>query len=337
MFDDIDSVAVLWLICQYLVSFGASVFLVGVVRQFAQKLRFTDYANSNTGNKGGAALGGGLAIVVVFVLVVLFATDDSGYVRRIAPTVVIVCVVGLLDDLFRIPPHLKIAGQLLGVSPYLYQLSPDPGYTAALAFFLVLSSNAWNVVDVMDSLLATIGTMCFLGSALVLLSYGLDARGLPGITLVAAGSLSGFLVWNRHPARVIMGDSGSLSLGMLYGIVVVEAFEISPLLAVAMLLPGLIPFWEVGFLIVQRSRRGIPFYRTTPDHFALRMLHNGRTVHQVIWRVLGCTGVLLVMSWMLVVTQFHRYVVISVVAIVVVATIWTFRFFDGLPLKGGHQ
>jgi UDP-GlcNAc:undecaprenyl-phosphate GlcNAc-1-phosphate transferase len=250
----------------------------------------------------------------------------TGTQWRIVAMIAALCGLGLLDDIFKLTPLVKVLGQVACAALYVIGEPTNVGAAVLMILFLILSSNAWNVVDVMDSLLASIGAVSMFGVCVVMLIHGFEPQGLPSIPLIASGALIGFLVWNRPPARIIMGDAGSLPMGMLYGLLAVESFADSALLAFAVILPGLIPFLEVGFLIVQRSRRGIPFYRSTPDHFALRMLHNGYTVAQIVKPVIWAGIGLVVLACILELTSFHEVLTIAAVVLLVGAVVWAYRF-----------
>jgi len=317
---------------------GGSVLLslgvVALTRVVALKLRFTDYPNPNTQNSGGAALGGGVGVVVTILLMFWLVPDQAGVQMRIGMLIAALCALGLLDDLFKLTPLVKVLGQTACAALYVLGGSFDGAAAAAAILFLILTSNAWNVVDVMDALLASIGTLALFGGCVVMLLHGLSPHGLPIIPAIAAGAVAGFLVLNRPPARIILGDAGSLPLGMLYGALVLEAFAQSPSLAITVCLPGLIPLLEVGFLLVQRSRRGIPFYHPTPDHFALRLVHNGYTIGQVIAPVVWSGIGLIVFASLLEFTSFHIIPILIVVVLLAVAVTWAYRFVIRLRVGG---
>lgn len=314
-------------------SFLVSLSAVALARGFFRRARFVDRPNANTGNGGGAAMGGGLAVIAVIFINSLLLLKGNELFWRISPTMVAVCLLGLLDDIYRIRPLVKVTGQLICGGLYLGRLAPEAEIAAVLMLFLVLSSNAWNVVDVMDSLLGSIGTMCFMGATLVLVVHGAGAEVLSTLSLVSAGTIAGFLVWNRHPASIILGDSGSLALGMLFGMIAIESFMISPLLAIPVLLPGMIPYLEVAFLILQRSRKRIPFYETTPDHFALRMLHKGHSVSYIITRVWIVGLGLSLIAILLVYSDFQIAVSIGASIVLLCGSLLAYRYFDRLPAR----
>ncbi len=322
------------LICLFLISAILSSIFVAATRRLALRSKFIDHPNSNTGNAGGAALGGGIAIVAAIFLMSLLTLGLDGAVGRIAVLAVSACLLGLLDDVFKLQPATKVIGQAACAILYAALTGVEFYEFVFIVLFLILTSNAWNVVDVMDSLLASIATVCLIGVSAVLAIHGIESRGLSAMALISAGSTAGFLLWNWPPAKILMGDAGSISLGMLYGALVTEAHSNAPGLAAALILPGLIPYLEVIFLIIQRSMKRIPFYETTPDHFALRLLHNGHTVGEVIAPVTWAGIGLSVLACLVAFTAFDFVVLAAVIVALSAAVWWAYRYFGRLPVRG---
>ncbi len=330
MLDSLARQNILWLGMLLGFSLLLSFCMVALTRFIALRLRFIDRPNGNTGNAGGAALGGGVGIAVTALLTLWLFPSNAEAQLPIMAMMAALCALGLLDDVFRLAPLVKVLGQAACAAVYIIPEAMNLHGAAFVMLFLIVSSNAWNVVDVMDSLLASIGAVALFGISIVMLVHGLDPRGLPSISIVISGALIGFLVWNRHPAKIIMGDAGSLSLGMVYGALVVESFSDSALLALAVILPGLIPYLEVGFLIVQRSRKGVPFYRSTPDHFALRLLHNGSTIAQIVKPVIWAGIGLVALACLLELTSFHTVLTIASTVLLAGAVVWAYRYLSRL-------
>lgn len=300
--------------------------LVGVVRIVARKFGFIDPPNPNTRNPGGAALGGGVGAILAIIVLASLATDQSTHWIAAGGVVASASLLGLVDDIRRLQPLFKVVGQIACGLILVYYLQLNSIEALAVITILVLCSNAWNVVDVMDSLLPIIGVLCFAGTALVCYLYGGPASELAEIAALAAGAMAGFLIWNWHPAKVILGDAGSLAFGMLYGTFIAQSLQISLRLTAAILVTGAIPFLEVGFLIVERSRRGIPFYVTTPDHFALRMLHSGYRVLPILLRVMLVGLACVIAAVLLVVSDYNLLSVIGMSIALGGWFAWAYRF-----------
>jgi UDP-GlcNAc:undecaprenyl-phosphate GlcNAc-1-phosphate transferase len=213
---------------------------------------------------GGVGIGVGLAVATWVAggaprQMAAFAVPAAGFLA-----------LGLVDDLRPFRPIVKLALQcglallaaLLGAAR-----QPVTGIAvvdgALLAAWIVLLVNAVNVTDVCDGLVGGI-------SAIALLFLGLWSAPVRPLAWGLAAACAGFLVFNRPPASIFMGDAGSHLLG--YGLAVLS-FPLlgewpGALRAGAVVAPFL---FEVALLTYTRTRRGRPFWVGSPDHFALRM------------------------------------------------------------------
>jgi len=191
-------------------------------------------------------------------------------------------VVGLLDDLVSLTPKQKIFGQLIAVLCYL-----KAGFYLKINFFgnlwnIVLSAfwflsviNAFNLIDVMDGL-ASLVALCI---ALIFLTFTLILGyfELALLLLAFVGSLLAFFCFNRPPARMYLGDAGSLFIG---GFIASVPFCISwsEYNSMGYLLPVFIcsiPLFEVFMLILVRVYKQIPFFYGSPDHFSIFLQEKG--------------------------------------------------------------
>jgi len=180
-------------------------------------------------------------------------------------------VLGLVDDLTRMRAEWKLVGQLvlvtlaasLGIRRPLTGIRPVD--IALSAFWILLLVNAFNVTDVCDGLVGGIAVVAFL----FLGWYG-DSRVLP---VAAAGACAGFLWFNAPPATIFLGDAGSHLLGFLAAVLTLSMGNgqpVWPYAAQVTLILG-VPLFEVAFLIAVRARKGLPWWRGSPDHFSLRL------------------------------------------------------------------
>jgi UDP-GlcNAc:undecaprenyl-phosphate GlcNAc-1-phosphate transferase len=223
------------------------------------------------------------------------------------------------------PPAVKVMGQGICIAAYLV-LSNAPWATWMVAGpLLVLTANAWNVIDVMDGLAGSVGLMCFVGAGMVLWLQGAATTALALVALSFAAALLGFLVWNRPPARIILGDAGSIPIGLLFGLLIVESWAARPAAGITVALTGVIPLFEVVFLIIERSRRRVPFYRSTPDHFALRLRRHGRSPQAILKGVLLCGGGVSILAATASAVAFHRWVLVLTCAFVLVGSLIAYR------------
>ena len=188
---------------------------------------------------GGLAMLGGLVAAYAVGRELPFLSTQGTFVFEDAGVVILagamVCGVGVLDDLFELDALTKLGGQVIAVAFLIYsqiyflfiptssreQFSLDPAQGALLTAVLVIATvNAVNFVDGLDGLAA--GVVGIGASAFFLFSYQL--ANLNGVTLATtgaflsaalAGACAGFLPHNFHPARLFMGDSGSMLIGLV--------------------------------------------------------------------------------------------------------------------------
>jgi len=243
----------------------------------------------------------------------------------------VICLVGVLDDLFELPPLAKFAGQVLGagiaVALGVKMLwIPLPGQIIALnasasvaitVFFIVLCSNAVNFVDGLDGLatgVVGIGALAFFAYsyALTVTEHLTRATTSSLITVAIAGACVGFLPHNFFPARMFMGDSGAMLLGLLLAtstISLTGQIDTSQLQDVRrglvptvlpLVLPLAIlalPFLDLVLAFVRRTYAGKWWFVADKQHLHHRLLERGHSQRRAvmlmyIWSSLVSFGVI---------------------------------------------
>lgn len=222
---------------------------------------------------------GGLAIYLAFLLAL--TTPFVSFRREVLGVLLagsIVLILGLIDDLGQLGPWTKLAGQLVAVWVLIKAgihiqlvLLPTPVAIAVSALWMLAITNAFNLIDVMDGLSAGTGTIAAL---ILLVAADLDGATTTATLLAGlAGACLGFLRYNVTPARIYLGDAGSLFLGLVLGALAMDnAYTHRSL--VGALAPPLIlgvPLFDMLFVMYVRWRRGLPVMLGSPDHFALRL------------------------------------------------------------------
>jgi UDP-GlcNAc:undecaprenyl-phosphate GlcNAc-1-phosphate transferase len=238
---------------------------------------------------------GGLAVFMAYLVALgmVFAFDALLLGLLLAGTLTL--LVGLVDDFGVLTPAAKLAGQAVAVfvllrSGVVIELVEVPqGLRWPLAaIWLFGVCNAFNLLDVMDGLAAGVGTVAGLAFGVVALSTGEYPEAAASFAL--AGALAGFLVFNFQPARIYLGDAGSLAVGLTLGALAI-AIRWSERSAAGFLAPLAIlavPLADTAYVSVLRARGGKPFWYGSPDHFPLR-LHRllGGSVRRTVIAVLG--------------------------------------------------
>ncbi len=221
---------------------------------------------------------GGLAIYLAFLVALALSLRFSEPALAILLGGSMVVILGLIDDLGQLGPGIKLAGQLVAVGVliksgiHIKLIFLDPLLSLAISvLWLVAVTNAFNLIDVMDGLSA--GTAGVAATVLMVVAH-LDGRAGAALMLAAlAGACCGFLRYNFEPARIYMGDTGSLFLGLVLGALSMD-LGYTRTNRVAALAPALIlglPLFDMLFVMYVRFQRGLPVMLGSPDHVALRL------------------------------------------------------------------
>jgi UDP-GlcNAc:undecaprenyl-phosphate GlcNAc-1-phosphate transferase len=319
---------------------------------------------------------GGLAIFAG-VLVAMLAFLPAGYGKDaqlwhgvlIAAT--LITLMGALDDRFDLHPLAKLAGQIVaavivvhyGVAvksitlPFVGALAfPKAGATnagpALTVVGLVVMMNVVNLSDGVDGLAA--GVCVIIAGTLAIIAFDLS-RAAPGVlAALTAGAALGFLVHNFPPASSFMGDCGSNLLGLLMGVVTVEAAVKTPVV-VSFVLPLIllmVPFLDTTFVVLKRLKYKRPIYAADSEHFHHRMARIGfstrRTIAYLYAWTLMLAGLVLALrfvpysdhkghldtGWVLVMVAIALVVGAASVYLVYVLEILKFRRLDALRIRG---
>jgi UDP-GlcNAc:undecaprenyl-phosphate GlcNAc-1-phosphate transferase len=242
---------------------------------------------------------GGIAIYLAFLLALALTLRFDEHVLGILLAGSIIVILGLIDDLGQLGPGTKLAGQLVAVgvlikSGIYIQLTfvPVPVAIGLSVLWLLAVTNAFNLIDIMDGLSA--GNAC-IASLVLLVVADLDG-GVTAATVLAAlaGACLGFVRYNFAPARIYMGDCGSMFIGLLLGALAMDnAYtrrNVIGALAPALVL-GL-PLFDMLFVMYIRHRRGLPVMLGSPDHFALRLRRWRLSTRQTVVLSYVVTGLL---------------------------------------------
>ena len=243
---------------------------------------------------------GGLAIYLSFLLA-LTATRrfDEIEVLGMLLSGAIVVILGLVDDLGVLTPGIKLAGQVVAVlalinaSVYIKLGFLTPWLAIVLSFFWLLgTTNAFNLIDIMDGLAAGVAAAA---AAVLFLIAAVNGRQTYAVLLAAlCGALCGFLRYNIEPARIYMGDTGSMFVGMMLGALAMNnSYTRRNLVAsVAPIVVLGVPIFDTLFVMYVRYRRGLPVFLGSPDHFALRLRKWRLSTRQTVLVSLAATVLL---------------------------------------------
>ncbi len=271
---------------------------------------------------GGIAMLGGLGAAWLVARELPFLSRSDAFVFRDAGVVLLagalVCAVGVLDDIFDIDALTKLGGQVLaaallvvfGVRFYFFptldgtQFSLDPAQGALLSVIVVVATiNAVNFVDGLDGLAAGvvgIGAIAFFLFCYVLASQEDLTLATTGALLAAslAGACAGFLPHNFHPARLFMGDSGSMLIGLVLSASALTltgqfaGYEVASggntlfVTVLPVLLPVsllMVPAVDLVLAVVRRTRAGRSPFAPDKQHLHHRLLEIGHSQRRAVF------------------------------------------------------
>jgi UDP-GlcNAc:undecaprenyl-phosphate GlcNAc-1-phosphate transferase len=292
--------------------FAAAAALIPLIIRLSVKYHWLDMPDERRVHKmpvprlGGVAIFVATALVAGILLAVAFARDTVviGYPQLLPGVVIgatIIFLTGLVDDLKGITPRTKLVAQTvaaMAVVAYGFKidvLALTPGSpTVALGvlalpitvLWIVGMTNAFNLIDGVDGLAGTVALIALATSIGVDL-YLHDFRAL-FITVAMLGAVFGFLRFNNHPAKIFLGDSGSMTLGFFLSIRLVIAstgenghlYFLVPLFALAY------PLLDTFIAIARRWLRGHPFSRADGRHVHHQVLALGISTPRTV-EVLG--------------------------------------------------
>jgi UDP-GlcNAc:undecaprenyl-phosphate GlcNAc-1-phosphate transferase len=320
----------------FLVAAAATYLLTVIAREIAvrtgavARVRDRDVHAEPIPYLGGLAMLGGLiAAFTVAQQLPFLSTRGGAFVFHDARIVLIagamICAVGTLDDLFELDALTKLGGQVLAAGFLIFngiqytffpqshggQFVLDPAQGALLtAFIVVATMNAVNMVDGLDGLatgVVGIGALAFFAFCYQLLSLNNASLASTGALLSAmlAGACAGFLPHNINPARLFMGDSGSMLIGLVLSasaITLTGQYSGSDLSKGAMGSPAslaptflplalpvlllVVPIADLVLAVIRRTRAGRSPFAPDKQHLHHRLLeigHSQRRAVLIMW------------------------------------------------------
>jgi UDP-GlcNAc:undecaprenyl-phosphate GlcNAc-1-phosphate transferase len=260
---------------------------------------------------GGVGMLAGLAVGVLAGVLLLrrdaVFPHEFRWLIGVLAGAVIACVFGLADDILDLRPRYKVFGQLLaavvlllvGINPNLQQLAKPlglhlPGRVEAVLdvpvviFFVLGATNSLNLLDGLDGLCAgvtAIITIAMLLLATHLATWGFSDFGDPVrivICLALVGGVCGFLPFNRHPARIFMGDAGSTLLGFVAAALMILFAEKVPRWWLASIVVFGLPILDTATAVVRRLLNRRPLFASDRGHIYDQMIDRGIPLRRTV-------------------------------------------------------
>jgi len=268
---------------------------------------------------GGVGMLVGLTVGILTGIYLL--RDDAGFARElqwllgVLAGAAIACFVGLTDDILDLRPRHKMLGQVLagvllllaGINPNLQQVAGPLGLSIptqveivldviVVTFFVLGATNSLNLLDGLDGLCAgvtAIITIAMLVLATHLATWGFSDFGDPVrivICLGLVGGVCGFLPFNRHPAKIFMGDAGSMLLGFVVAALMILFAEKVPRWWFASIVVFGLPILDTATAVVRRLLNHRPLFVSDRGHIYDQMIDRGIPLNRTVAICYGLAG-----------------------------------------------
>jgi UDP-GlcNAc:undecaprenyl-phosphate GlcNAc-1-phosphate transferase len=233
---------------------------------------------------------GGIAIYVASTAVILWFAQRDVRLLGLVVGGTLLFITGLIDDFRRLRPHTKLIVQILAACVLIVSgVQIGTPWVAWFAIPLTILwvvgiTNAFNLLDNMDGLSA--GTAVIASASLLAFSVEVGKPDLAMLCLALGGGALGFLLYNFNPARIFMGDSGSMYLGFtLSGITLLGSHEMASDIFFVLLVPAAIlglPIFDTTLVTIVRTLEGRPLSQGGRDHLSHRLVALGLTERQSV-------------------------------------------------------
>jgi UDP-GlcNAc:undecaprenyl-phosphate GlcNAc-1-phosphate transferase len=296
---------------------GAATFLfVGgltpVMRKIALKIGAVDRPNLDRKTQkepvpylGGVAIAIGITVASFAALLYSdFSTETFGKALSVLLPAILISAMGLYDDLKGLEPWPRLVAQTIaGVAVAIYLIQNE---TLGQAFsnqalnyvvtiiWIVGICNSINFFDNLDG--GASGTVAVISIFLFAIAFNQGQSLVSALAVITAGATLGFLIWNKTPAKIYMGDAGALFLGIIIAVLTIRLDpEVGPqsrALAIPLLLMA-VPILDTTTVVISRLARDISPFTGGRDHLSHRLMRKGlgrKTTAYVLWAMAAAFG-----------------------------------------------
>ena len=301
---------------QFLILGSATFLFVGgltpVMRKIAIKIGAVDRPNLDRKTQkepvpylGGVAIAIGITVASFGALLYSdFSTETFGKALSVLLPAILISAMGLYDDLKGLEPWPRLVAQTIaGIAVAIYLIQND---TLGQAFssqainyavtiiWIVGICNSINFFDNLDG--GASGTVAVISIFLFAIAFNQGQSLVSALAVVTAGATLGFLIWNKTPAKIYMGDAGALFLGIIIAVLTIRLDpEVGPqsrALAIPLLLMA-VPILDTTTVVISRLARGISPFTGGRDHLSHRLMRKGlgrKTTAYVLWAMAAAFG-----------------------------------------------
>lgn len=298
------------LIVAFIISAVVTWLLVYPVRRLAVRSQIIDIPNKRKIHQNPTPRMGGLAIVLGTFLGLLFLYPNQDFFFEFIIGAVIIVATGVLDDKYNIKPVFKLIGQLIpaiillesGIIidrinlPFFGVVDLTLQFSILLTLLWIIGvTNAINLIDGLDGLASGVSAIALI--SILILALADDRIFVIYLCIVLIGSNLGFLYHNFYPAKIYMGDTGSLFLGYCMAVIsILGLFKKATLFS--FIIPIIIlavPLFDTLFTVIRRVRNGEKIMSPDKKHFHHQLLAAGfghRNTVLIIYGISTLFGIL---------------------------------------------
>lgn len=343
----------------FLVSFTVCYFLVPAVSIIARKLGAVDKPDGKrkihtkaTPRLGGIAIYAGIITGILTGFFYLINKKKILYIDPVQITAVLtgstfVLLIGAADDFFDLKPHEKYLGQvvaaiiaiLFGINfsfinlPYVGTISLGLWSYVFTVFWITAMMNIMNFIDGLDGLAAGVSVIAGISFLAYLLLKGNLTASIIIVSLI--GSSLAFLKYNSYPASIFMGDSGSLLLGYIFGVITISGV-VKSMSVFSFLVPIVVmgfPIVDTFLAIIRRLGRGKPITEADSKHIHHRLLHKGLSHRAAVFLIYLWSAVLAIAGFALISTSDFFKLLFFIFAVVSTGLIvWYTGIFEEIKI-----
>ncbi|MBQ9487054.1 MAG: undecaprenyl/decaprenyl-phosphate alpha-N-acetylglucosaminyl 1-phosphate transferase [Selenomonadaceae bacterium] len=340
-------------ILAFLVAMAMALIVTPPVIRFALKTGAVDLPNERKVHKVPIPRIGGLGIYIAFMVALCFSIFvsnlDAVSLHEVAGLTLggtLIVALGLIDDYKNLPAKVKLMGQIFAAAVLVlgfdvridFITDPLGDYIylewiaiPATIFWLVGLTNTINLIDGLDGLAAGVAAIASITILLVAMKQNFFLVTI--LTAALAGASAGFLFYNSNPAKIFMGDTGSMFLGfMLAGTSVIGTVKSTATIALIVPILALgLPILDTTFAILRRYFGGKPIFQPDKGHLHHRLLKLGFTQRQavllmyIISAMLGLSAVAL--------TEVSSQIAVILLLLIAIAIVYGAKKLGVLNLK----
>lgn len=289
------------LVLAIVVAFIASLILTPLVRKLAFRIGAVDQPNHRKVHTGLMPRIGGLAIFGAFLIGYVILRPEDSHATGILIGALLIILTGFLDDMLEITAKAKVFGQLAAAIivvtwgglqiefiniPFVGQLEFGMLSIPVTIIWIIGITNAINLIDGLDGLAAGVSTIALISLAIMAMLMA-NPFVVATAAILAASSL-GFLFFNFHPAKIFMGDTGSLFLGYMISVLALLGFK--NIAVISLIIPIIIlgvPISDTFFAIVRRIRMKQKISAPDKSHLHHCLLKSGFSHKQTVLIIYG--------------------------------------------------